>query len=145
MNSKLRTAEAQDPIIGTWILDPAKSRRTPRPEMTSAIRTYASTPEGIVNTVDVAFSDGTTAYRQFTHKYDGQGIYDVSGDPDETYCFERVDPNTIRFKLTRAGEPVGEGARTLSPDGKVLTVYFKYTDSNGVLHDNLGVYDKQEA
>ncbi|WP_354130034.1 hypothetical protein [Bradyrhizobium sp. RT3b] len=86
--------------------------------------------------------DGTTAYRQMTHKYNGQG---VGGDPGETYAFERVDANTVTFKAKRAGAPMGEGMRTLSPDRKVLTVCFKYTDSNGVLHDNVGVYDKQET
>lgn len=145
MNSKLTMADTQDPIIGTWILNPATSKRSSGPEIKSAIRTYVSTPEGVVQKFNVAFTDGTTTYRQTTHKYDGKYVFDVGGNPDETYSLERVDANTITFKAKRGGEPVGEGTRTLSPDGKVLTFRFEYTDCNGVLHETVGVYDKQEV
>lgn len=135
----------EDSIIGSWVLNPERSKRMPGPCLKSAIRTYTRTPEGIVNSFHVVFVDGTTNCGTVTDKPDGSCVVDSARNTDMTYTVQRVNANQTALKAERAGKPIGEGSRTVSADGKVLIFCFKYTDSKGVLHDNVDVFDRQGA
>jgi hypothetical protein len=101
---------AQSPFDGTWRIDLAQAKFSPKP-----VGFYLS--EGWYHctsctpTVDV--------------QADGQD-HAVSGQPYDTISVTVVDPNTLSFVTKKAGKVDFESTRTVSAEGKVLTV--KTTD-----------------
>jgi len=88
-------------------------------------------------------ADGKETTSQATYHLDGKE-YPVTGSPDyDSLSGKQVDSNTAEFKLISAGKAVGTTRRTVSEDGKTLTVDFKITDAKGDKTQNLMVFDKQ--
>ena len=78
-----------------------------------------------------------------TYAYDGKD-YAVTSSPDyDTQAVKRVDRSTVTAELKKAGKVVQRTRRTVSPDGKTLTLTFKGTNGNGQTVDDVRVYDKQ--
>jgi len=68
----------------------------------------------------------------------------VKGSPDiDTANAKRVDANTVETTLKRDGKVVGHSKRTVSKDGKTLTVVTKGTNANGDPFEVTLVYDRQ--
>jgi hypothetical protein len=66
------------------------------------------------------------------------------GNPDfDSLSGMQIDTNTVEFTLKRAGNPVGKIRRTVSEDGKTLTINFLLTNKNGVQTSALTMFDKQ--
>jgi hypothetical protein len=136
-------ADAPDPIVGTWKLNVDKSKYDPGPGPKSQTRTYAQTADGIALTFKGVSSDGTPMTGESTFKYDGKD-YPITGSPDyDTLTLKRVNANTVKSSQKLAGKVVGTTVRTVSADGKTMTLTSKGTDSKGVKFNNKGVFDKQ--
>lgn len=58
---------------------------------------------------------------------------------------ERINPNTLVLTAKIAGRIMGAGTRTISLDGKVLTMTFIYTDAEGILGGHVTHYDRREG
>ena len=135
-------ADAPDPIIGTWTLNVAKSKFSPGPAAKSVTRTYAQTAQGVALTVKGVAADGSPISWHSTFKYDGKE-YPVTGSPDiDMLSLHRVNANTVKNTVKKAGNVLGTGTRTVSADGKVMTLSAKGMDAKGP-YDNVAVYDKQ--
>ncbi len=135
--------DAPDPVVGTWTLNLAKSKFSPGPGPKSLTRTYAQTAQGTISTSTGVAADGSPISTHSTYRYDGKD-YPYTGDPDlDTVSLKSVNASTVRFTLKKAGKVVGTGTRTISADGKVLTLVTKGTNAKGTPSHNVGVYDKQ--
>jgi hypothetical protein len=55
----------------------------------------------------------------------------------------QVDDHTVRSTRKKGGKVVGTITRTVSKDGKVLTLTSKGTSATGVPYGNVMVYDKK--
>jgi hypothetical protein len=55
----------------------------------------------------------------------------------------QIDTNTVEFTLKRAGEPIGKIRRTVSEDGRTLTINYEIRNANGVQTGAVTVFDKQ--
>ncbi len=136
-------ASATDPIIGTWKLDLAKSKFSPGPAPKSHTRTYAATADGIDLTFDTVAADGTTTSGKSSYKYDGKD-YPITGSSDfDTVALKRTDANTVESTQKKAGKDVGTTSRTVSKDGKVMTLKVKGTNAQGKAYNNVMVFEKQ--
>jgi hypothetical protein len=136
-------ADAPDPIVGAWTLNLAKSKFSPGPAPKSQTRTYSQSAEGISLSISGVAADGSPISQQSTFKYDGKD-YAFKGSPDfDSLSLKRVDANTVKATLKRGGEVVGTTTRTISADGKVLTLATKGTDAKGAAYDDVDVLDKQ--
>jgi hypothetical protein len=137
-------ARAAEPAIGTWKLNLAKSTFSPGPAPKSQTRTYAESTQGITMTVKTTAADGKETTTTLIVKDDGKP-YAVSGNPDfDTVSANRVDPLTIHITQMKAGAIVSTGVRTVSKDGKTLTLALKGTHVTGAKYDNVAVYDRQQ-
>jgi hypothetical protein len=135
-------ADAADPVVGTWKLNTTKSSGSvPTPK--SETRTYAAAPDGVALTWTRVAADGKESVVKTTFKYDGKD-YPVTGSPDfDALSAKKIDANTIESKQSRKGKPIGTTTRTVSADGKTLTLVSKLTTANGTLADTNWVYDRQ--
>jgi hypothetical protein len=138
-------ADTPDPAIGSWKLNVAKSQARggvalPRSET----RTYSATADGAI-AIDWkrVTADGKELTLHTTVKYDGKD-YPVTGSPDfDALSARRVDANTVESTQKRMGKAVSTTRRTVSKDGKTLTLAGKGTNAKGEATDATLVYDRQ--
>jgi hypothetical protein len=135
-------AMANDPVVGTWTLDVAKSKFSPGPAPKSATRVYAESADGLTLDGKTVAADGKEASMHVAYKADGK-TYPVTGNPDaDSVTPKSIDARTWNFTLTKNGKVVGTVHRTVSADGKTLTVNNKGTH-NGVPYDDTLVFTRQ--
>jgi hypothetical protein len=100
------TAKAQSPFDGTWKTDLAQTKFSPKP-----LAFYIS--QGWYHCV--------TCNPTFDVAADGQE-HAVTGQSYDTISVTIVDPHTISVMTKKGGQPDYEQTRTVSADGKTLTV-----------------------
>ena len=114
---------AADPFIGTWKMNPAKSRSSgPLPKSLTSIQT----DKGFVE--DGVDADGKAFHCSWAGKNDGKD-YPVVGDPDiDTLSRRWTSPNTLEYVSKKAGKEVGRGKIVVSRDGMTFTSTGSYGD-----------------
>ena len=139
----IAAAAVPDPVIGTWQLNVSKSTFKPGPAYKSQTRTYSQSGPSITAVIKTVHADGKETTTQITYQLDGKD-YPVTGNPDaDSNAVTQVDSNTAKFSLKKAGKVVQTGSRTVSKDGKTLTVKSKGTSAKGEKFDDVLVLDKQ--
>lgn len=133
---------ADDPYMGTWKLNEAKSKiAAGAPKLTTVV--YEAAGDSVKVRVDGTDGDGKPLHNEWTGKYDGKD-YPVTGDANtDTRSVKKVDDHTLAI-TNKKGDKVGITARAvLSADGKSRTVTTRGTDSKGKKYTSTAVYDKQ--
>ena len=142
-SAAVAAAPAADPVIGTWQLNVAKSKFSPGPAPKSDTRTYEATDQGISMTWTSVAADGKQTVAKSTFKTDGKD-YPMTGNPNfDTLSLKQVDDHTVQSSQKRGGKVIGTTTRTVSKDGKVLTLTSKGTGPTGAPYEMVLVYDKQ--
>jgi len=137
------TAQGSDPIVGTWELNVAKSRFTPGPAPKSESRTYVMAGQEIKATSKGVDGEGKATAGEWTIVYDGKDRA-MTGDPDaDLLSLKRIDAFTTEFTEKKAGKVVITGTRTISRDGKVMTITTKGTNAKGQTIDDVQVFEKR--
>jgi hypothetical protein len=136
------TAIAEDPIIGVWDLNVAKSKYAPGPAPKSQTRIYELHPKGVKTTIKTDSADGTSATVQYIAGYDGVE-YPVTGSLTfDAITLNRIDRLTAEVKLTHAGKEIGSARRVISENGKTMTITFEGPGGEGRTVKNVSVYDR---
>jgi hypothetical protein len=133
---------ADDPEMGTWKLNEAKSKiGKGMPKNNTVV--YAAAGDSIKVTVDGVGSDGKPTHNEWTGKFDGKD-YPLTGDPTaDTRCYTRVDSHTLKLVNKKGGKTTTSGTLKVSADGKTRTVTTTATDDAGKKTTTVGFYDKQ--
>lgn len=141
--STAHATSSSDPVLGTWQLNVARSQFTPGPGWRSQIRIYRAIPEGVAVTWTGIDAKGEKMRVRYTYAYDGRD-YPMRGSASyDTLNAVRVDERTVRSEEKRDGKTVGIALRTVSPDGKVLTISDEGTNRKGQKFSQLLVFDRQ--
>ena len=136
-------ADAKDPSVGTWTLNVAKSKYSPGRAPKSITRTYSQNAQGTTVKVEGVAADGSPISEQSTYKYDGKDYPFTGSSSFDTLSVQPGDARNVTFTLKKQGKVIGTGTRTVSKDGKVLTLSVKLTDAKGTPVESVAVYDKQ--
>jgi len=115
---------ADDPQLGTWKLNEAKSKiGAGSPKLTTVV--YEAVGDSVKVTVDGTDSDGKPLHNEWTGKYDGKD-YPVTGSPTEdTRSYKKVDAHTLlitrratrlRLAVVQSYPPTARLARSPSPE-----------------------------
>ena len=137
------SAQAADPIVGTWKLNVAKSTYSPGPAPKSFTAKIEAAGEGEKVTADGVRGDDTPIHVEYTAQYDGKD-YPISGSPmADTVSLKRLDANTTERTDKKGGKVVQTLTRKLSSDGKTATITYKGTDAKGQPINNVGMFEKQ--
>jgi hypothetical protein len=133
---------ADDPNMGTWKLNEAKSKYSPgAPKNTLVV--YEAAGDSVKVTVEGVGADGKPTHNEWTGKFDGKD-YPLTGDPTaDTRSYKKIDTRTMELTNKKGGKPVVTGKITVSADGKSRTVAVSGTDASGKKVTSTAVYDKQ--
>jgi hypothetical protein len=136
---------ADDPFVGTWKLNVAKSKFTKGQDMKDTTTVIAR--EG--DTVAVSFhaTDGTGT--KFSGKYTvssagGTPTYTEGGPPyGLTEKIKRIDDRTVDMFMSKDGKEVLTERFTVSPNHKTMIGRVSGVDEKGTPFKNVEVYDRQ--
>jgi hypothetical protein len=136
------TCFADDPQIGTWKLNEAKSKITSGvPKNHTVI--YEASGDNVKVTTEGVASDGKPAHSEWTGKFDGKD-YPVTGDPSiDTRSYKKVNDHTLTLENKKDGKVTITGRVVVSADGKTRTVTLTAKDASGKKLTSTAVYDKQ--
>ena len=125
-------AQTQDPAVGTWVLNVAKSKYHSGPPPKSLTVTFKPSSAGGMNVVSESVdATGGTARTEYTANYDGKD-YPLKGVPiADVVSLKRIDARSSERADKRSGRVVQTFARSVSPDGRTMTVTHKGTGADG--------------
>ena len=132
-------AQTADPLIGTWKINPEKSKGTK-----SGTTVIEAAGKGLKWTVDLVSTDGTSTHWSFTADYDGKDNPVTGNSPyGNTASLTRVDAKTVRITSKQDGKVTTTSTIVVSADGKTRTSTTKGKNPKGETVDVSSVYDKQ--
>lgn len=156
MSKKLRTAvlllfvlsvaawAADDPLMGTWKLNLAKSKFDPGPPPKSQINKYEpSGANGVKRIQDLVNAKGEASHSEVSYVFDGKEQPEAAARGFDASTSRRIDAYTTERIAKKDGKVVNTLRRVVSKDGKTMTVTQKGTNSQGKPFNNLEIYDKQ--
>jgi hypothetical protein len=135
---------ALDPAVGTWALNLGKSKldaSSPAPK--SSVRTYSATPDGLKVAIHSVNAAGEGHDLTSSFSYDGKQ-HSVTGSEDyDTIAVTRTGPNDSKSDFIKGGKVIGHLTRSVSKDGKTMTITSDLTNAKGVKVHDVAVYDRQ--
>ena len=133
---------AEDPNMGTWKLNEAKSKLGAGATKNNTV-VYEAAGDSVKITVDGITSDGKPVHHEWTGKYDSKD-YPVTGDPThDARSYKKTGDGTLEFTSKKGGKVVTTGRVVVAADGKSRTVTSTTTDSSGKKVSSTAVYDKK--
>jgi hypothetical protein len=119
-------------LVGSWTLDPAKSRFDPGPiPYKSMTLTFSAVDRGLKRDVAGVDADGRPIKGSYMVIPDGK-TYPVTGiSAYDSSSYTPVGDNTMVYVRQKFGTTVAVGSRVLSKDGKTLIYREKRVDDLG--------------
>ncbi|MEI6667539.1 MAG: hypothetical protein WCP29_05220 [Acidobacteriota bacterium] len=136
-------AQTNNPRIGSWKLNLAKSTYTGGEAPKNSTFTIVAAGAGVKVTVDGVNADGSVSHWIYTTNYDGKDS-PVTGSPNrDVVAATRVGSNTVNSVYKKDGKVTVTQTSVLSGDGKAITITGKSTDAKGKSVDFVEVYERQ--
>ena len=136
---------ADDPFVGTWKLDLAKSRYSPGPAPKSGSNIFEPAPGGLKLIVRNQDTQGKPTSFERIELYDGM-THPAHGEgrigPDAV-SMKRVDAYTIKIVNYKNGKAFARTTRKVSKDGKTMTSASKGADAEGHPLDEFRFFKKE--
>jgi hypothetical protein len=134
-----------DPAVGTWKLNPEKSRYSPGPAPKSNVITIVAAGDTLkISSKGTDASDKPTT-TSYTATFDGKDG-PITGNPAyDTVSHKRIDANTTEQTRKKEGKTVQTAVRKISADGKTMTVTSRGETATGRTLNNVAVYERQQA
>jgi hypothetical protein len=131
-----------DPIIGTWTLNVAKSTFDPGPAAKAGVVRFERAGQGLHVVADLTDANSNVAHTEYTANFDGRD-YPIKGVPDvDTVMLKRISINSSERIDKKGGMIIQRFTRTVSPDGKTMTVTQK-SDVQGHAVNNVLVFERK--
>lgn len=134
---------ANDPAVGTWKLNLAKSKYTGVQPPKSNINIFELTSEGMKVTVRLVSAEGKQSSNERIEIYDGMPhpVKGAGSGGANAVSVKRIDPYTVEGD--NYGQVSNHFTRVVSKDGKTMTVTVKGTLAQGQPYQEIRVFDKQ--
>ena len=133
---------ADDPQIGTWKLNEAKSKLT-RDAGKNTTVVYEAAGDQVKVVIDGTDKDGKPTHNEWTGKFDGKD-YAVTGDPkSDMRAYKKIDDHKLQFAVKKDGKTTVTGRIVVASDGKSRVVTANGTDAHGQKAHEKTAYDKQ--
>lgn len=133
---------ADNPQMGTWKLNEAKSKFSPGATKNHTV-VYEAAGDSVKITVDGVDGAGNPSHNEWTGKFDRK-YYPVTGDPtSDMRSYRKIGSRTLALTAKKGGKVTLTGRIVVSAKGRTRTVTTTGTDSKGKRFSNRAVYDKQ--
>ncbi|HEX4240275.1 MAG TPA: hypothetical protein VHZ53_02615 [Steroidobacteraceae bacterium] len=133
---------AADAVVGSWTLNVAKSKFASGPAPASGTRVYTEADGGYALDQKITGSDGKEAPFK-AHYKDGEDETVAGANGIDSIHAKKVNAHTWDFSMKSGGKEVGHVHRTVSADGKTLTVHNTGKQPSGATGDDTMVFDKK--
>jgi hypothetical protein len=136
---------ADNPFIGTWKLNPAKSKFAPGTELKEMTVTFEAVGNEVKRIVSGLDPDGQQVNQSSTIAWDGKPHKIEAPDaPPIMVAVKKVGDHTLDVTVKQPdGKLLDTVKAVVSQDGKSLTVNEKGQDPKGRKLDNTEVFEKQ--
>lgn len=139
----LAVAQPHDRLVGTWVLNAAKSKFSPGPAPKSQMTIFEAAGQGYKVTVKSTPSVGAEFSWSYTTLLDGHDAAITGANPNaDTASTRRINPTVTETIFKKSGKVTTTNSAVVSPDGKTRTVTTKGGSGAGAVY-NVAVYDKQ--
>ncbi len=128
---------------GNWKLNLAKSKYNPGPAPKEIAVKIDSDADQIKVNVKGIDPEGNPIDYEFAGKYDGKDNPIKGSKLADTIALKRIDAYTTESTSKKDGKVVSKSKRTLSKDGKVITLKSTGTNPKGEKFNNIAVYEKE--
>jgi len=135
-----------DPSIGAWKLNVAKSKFTPGPPIKADTRSYEVHDGWLIVTTETTQPTGEKTGVRFAAKFDGKEYPQIGrfAPTVALISYQPVDKRTLKYTVKdTAGKVTSTNTRTVSADGKTMTIEQKSTDASGLPVLNVELFDRQ--
>lgn len=137
------TVAQTDPFAGTWTLNVAKSTYDPGPVPKGGTVTFTTTGKSVKAVIDGVAGTGEKMHWEYSAALDGKD-HPMTGSPDgDTIALKALGANSIETTYKLKGKVTVVNVRTVSADGKTLTVTTKGTNAQGQKVNNVQVFEKK--
>ena len=138
----LAASFAENPNMGTWKLNEAKSK-VPAGMMKNTIVVYSADGDTIKVVTDGTDGKGNPMHTEWTGKFDGKD-YPLSGDPTaDSRSYKKVNERILTLANMKDGNVTTSGRIVVSADGKTRKLTVSAKDSAGKQIMSTAIYDKQ--
>jgi hypothetical protein len=132
-------ALADNPNMGTWKLNEAKSKFAPGATKNTTV-VYETAGDSVKVTVDGVDNAGNPSHNEWTGKFDTK-FYAVTGDPtSDMRSYRQINKRTLALTGKKDGKVSLTGRIVVSANGRVRTVT---TTATGSKVSTRAVYDKE--
>jgi hypothetical protein len=136
-----------DPSLGTWKLNVARSKFTPGPPIKGDTRSYEVNDEGwLIVTTETIQPDGRRTGVRFAAKFDGRAYPQIGrfAATVTLITYQPVDKLTLKYtQRDTSGKVLSTNTRTVSADGKTMTIEQRSTDDQGRPSVNVELFERQ--
>ena len=133
---------AQNPFMGTWKLNEAKSTLAPGMPKNNTV-VYETEGINIKVTIDGTDGAGNPTHNEWTGQFDGKD-YPVKGDPNsDSRSYTRKGIHELDFAVKNGTKVTTTGRIVAADDGTSRTVTSRGTDAKGKQFESTAVYEKQ--
>jgi hypothetical protein len=135
-----------DPSIGSWTLNVAKSKFTPGPPIKADTRSYEVVDGWLIVTTETTQASGEKTGVRFAAKFDGKDYPQIGrfAPTVSLISYQPVDKRTLKYTVKdTAGTVTSTNTRTVSADGKTMTIEQKTMDANGRPALNVELFERR--
>jgi hypothetical protein len=138
----LAASFAEDPNVGSWKVNEAKSKIPAGAPRNSTV-TYTAEGNNYKCVVEGTDASGNPAHNEWTGKFDGK-YYPVTGDSvSDSRAIKMTKPNRYKLMAKEGEKPTVNGEIVISEEGKTRTVTAHATSPDGKKMTTTTVYDRQ--
>ena len=132
---------ADNPHMGTWKLNEAKSKLIPGMGKNMTV-TYTEQKDNIKVAVVGVDKDGKPTHAVWVGKADGKAYKTKGNLAWDAAAYKVVNGHTYEITTMKGGKVFTNGKSTVSADGKTRTVTTEGTGADGKKFKNKAVFDK---
>jgi len=137
----LVTYAADNPMMGTWKLNQAKSKIAAGMPMNTTV-VYSADGDNIKVTTDGSDTKGQATHTDWVGKFDGKEYPVTGADPGTTRSYKQINERTLELTNQVNGKVTMHGKIEVAKDGKTRTVDLEVTMPDGKKVKSKAVYDK---
>ena len=136
-------APAADPFAGTWTLNVAKSKYSPGPAPKMGTVTFSSSGGTVKAVIDGVAGTGDKMHWEYSAAFDGKD-HPMTGNPDaDSIMLKRMNAMSVQTTGKMKGKVMIVNVRTVSADGKTMTVTSTGTNAQGQKINNTQIFEKK--
>ncbi len=137
-------ALAEDRGLGVWHFDPSQSTYESGPAPRQSQREWIAEGEWVRFRHRGVGADGKPFQTEFRAKYDGTASPVSGSGRYDAVSLKLIDPQTVQQTFTLGGKITVEATRTVSRDGRSMTILARGTNPDGKRFRNVLVYRRKQ-